>query len=267
MKLKIFCGPGLSDISEAYLHCYLPLYLAWADIRQRYRRSTLGPFWITISTGVMVACLGLIFGTLFKTPLSEFLPYLSAGLIIWGFLSSTLSEATNVFSSSEAIIKQLPIPLFTHVIRMVARNFYIFLHNLIIIPIVLLCVSRPLTLNVIYLLPGLVLLLVNLLWMSLVLGIICARYRDLAQIVMSILQIFFYVTPIIWMPSSLPERANLMLLEPNPFYHLLEVVRAPLMGVAPSAINWILTIALAIFGWISATFFFNKYRSRIAYWL
>ncbi|WP_418582115.1 ABC transporter permease [Parasutterella excrementihominis] len=116
-------------------------------------------------------------------------------------------------------------------------------------------------------LPGFFLLVVNLLWMSLLLGIICTRFRDLGQIVNSVLQIFFYITPIIWLPSLLPERTSLMILEPNLFYHLLQIVRAPLMGELPSYLSWIISVISAIIGWILTLALFNRYRSRIAYWL
>lgn len=258
---------GLNDVLKALRSYTLALYLARSDIRQRYRRSSLGPFWITISTGVMIACLGLIFGTLFKSPMEEFLPFLAAGLIIWGLISATVTEATSVFPSAEAVIKQLPLPMFSHVMRMEARNFYIFLHNILIFPIVLVCVQRPIGWNVLYFIPGIVLLLVNLSWISLLLGIICARFRDLTQIVGSVLQIVFYVTPIIWMPSLLPARASVMLLDPNPAFHLMEIVRAPLMNQAPTLLNWSVTILMAVIGWFFTIIVFNRYRSRIAYWL
>lgn len=262
-----FFGEGWEDIKKATLNIGLPLYLARADIRQRYRRSSLGPFWITISTGVMIACIGIIFGSLFKSPMSEFLPFLSAGLIIWGFISSTVTEATTVFAAAEPIIKQLPIPLTTHVYRMIFRNLYIFFHNILIFPIVLLCIHRPINWEIIWFIPGLFLVILNLTWISIVLGVVCSRFRDLTQIVASILQIFFYITPIIWMPNLLPARTSVMLLDPNPFYHLLAIVREPLMGSSPTALNFALSALFAILGWIFAIVFFNKYRSRIAYWL
>ncbi|MVX56472.1 ABC transporter permease [Parasutterella muris] len=258
---------GFSDILQGIRTISLPLYLARADIRQRYRRSTLGPFWITISTGVMIGTIGLIFGGLFKTPMSEFLPFLTAGLIIWSFISQTIIEATTVFVSAEPIIKQLPIPLFTHVIRMVARNFYIFLHNILIFPIVLLIVQKGVGEELVLSVVGLLLLIVNLLWISLLLGIICARYRDMTQIVVSLLQIFFYVTPIIWMPKLLPERTDVMILDPNPFYHVIQIVRAPLLEECPTLTNWNFSILFALLGWTFTIILFNKYRKRIAYWL
>lgn len=258
---------GTKDIISALKDIWLPIYLAHSDIRQRYRRSSLGPFWITISTGVMIACIGLIFGKLFKSPIQDFLPFLAAGLIIWGFISTTVTEATTVFISAESIIRQLPIPIFSHVIRMVARNFYIFLHNIVIFPLVLIIVQRPLNFNGLFFIPGIVVLTLNLLWISLLIGIICTRYRDLGQVVGSLLQIAFYVTPIIWLPNLLPEKTGVMILDPNPFYHLIEIVRAPLMGASPSISNWLVACSLFTFGTFLTVLFFNKYRSRIAYWL
>lgn len=258
---------GLVDVLNSLSKIRLAFYLAWSDIRQRYRRSTLGPFWITISTGVMITCLGVIFGNLFESPMQVFLPFLSAGLIIWSLISSCISESTTVFTSAEAVIRQLPLPLFTHVLRMVIRNVYIFFHNLIIFPIVLLVVQKPVGMEVLLFIPGLLLLLINLLWMSLLLGIVCSRFRDLAQIVQSFLQIVFYVTPIIWMPGLLARRTAAMILEPNPFFHLMEIVRAPLLGQSPTLLNWLVCIAIAILGWLVAISFFNKFRNRIAYWL
>ncbi len=262
-----FFGAGWKDIKRATVNITLPLYLAKADIRQRYRRSTLGPFWITISTGVMVACIGVIFGSLFKSPMSEFLPFLTVGLIIWGYISSTVTEATTVFVSAEPIIKQLPLALTTHVYRMIARNIYIFFHNIMIFPVVLLCVKRSINFEIFWFIPGFTLLTLNLIWLSLLLGIVCSRFRDLTQIVASVLQIFFYVTPIIWMPSLLPKRTSVMILDPNPMYHLLQIVREPLMGNSPTALNWAVSTLICLVGWLMVIQLFNKFRSRIAYWL
>ena len=258
---------GVKDVLAALSQIGLPLYLAKADIRQRYRRSILGPWWITISTGVMIACIGVIFGTIFKSPMQEFLPFLSAGLIIWGFISTTVMDATNVLISAEAIIKQLPIPVFSHILRMVSKNLIVFFHNLLIFPIVCICVQKGINWNIFYFIPGLIILTLNLLWISLLLAVICTRFRDMTQIVESLLQIAFYITPIIWMPSLLPARASVMLLDPNPIYHLLAIVREPLIGNPPSLTNWLVSIGLLLIGSLLSLHLFNKYRARISYWL
>lgn len=266
IKNKVF-GLGLTDLMLSLSKIELPLYLAYSDIRQRYRRSSLGPFWITISTGVMIGSMGVIFGTIFKSPMSEFFPFLAAGLILWNFVSAVLNESCTVFCAAEPIIKQLPIPLFSHIIRMIARNFYIFLHNLIIFPIVLLVVKGAIGLNDLLFIPGLAILILNLGWVSLLLGIVCARFRDLQQIVASILQILFYVTPIIWLPSLLPARASVMIISSNPLFHLLQIVRAPLLNQIPDIISWIVSLSMAAAGWILSLFIFTKFRNKIAYWL
>ncbi|PXV58959.1 putative hydrolase, CocE/NonD family [Dyella jiangningensis] len=95
----------------------------------------------------------------------------------------------------------------------------------------------------------------------------CARFRDLSQIVGSVLQVAFYLTPIMWLPRSLPANVSVYLLDFNPAYHLLEIVRAPLLGQWPSAMNWGVSAALAVVGWALALFIYGRYKRRIAYWL
>lgn len=258
---------GATDVWESLRQIQLAFYLAYSDIRQRYRRSSLGPFWITISTAVMIATIGIIFGNLFKSPMEEFLPFLAAGLIIWSFIGACISDATTVFAASESIIKQLPLPLFLHVERMVLKNLFIFFHNIIIFPFVCLFVGRPLSWDMVIAIPGLALLVVNLSWIALIISVICTRFRDLGQIVASILQVLFYLTPILWMPKLLPERTSHMILDLNPFYHFIEVVRAPLMNEMPSVDSYIWLVSLGILGWSFAIFVFNKYKTRVAYWL
>lgn len=258
---------ALADIGAAIKRYDLVGVLGWADVRQRYRRSSLGPFWITVSMGVMIATIGVVFGQIFKSPLQDFFPFLTIGTIVWGFISTVLSEGSTCFISAEAILKQLPLPLFVHIMRMMWRNLIILAHNILIFPLVLVAVGKPLELVALVAIPGLLLTLINLSWMALVLGILCARYRDLPQIVTSLLQVVFYLTPVIWLPALLPARASVYLLETNPFYHMLEVVRAPLLGQMPSTSNWIISITLAVVGWLATIAFFGRYKNRVAYWL
>lgn len=258
---------GYFDVLDGLKSIRLPLFLARAEIRQRYRRSTLGPFWITVSTGVMIGTIGIIFGKIFNSPMSEFLPFLAAGLILWSFISSTINESTGVFTKAEASIRQLSLPLFIYVERLVFRNFYIFLHNVLIFPIVCLAVNKSINLNILLVIPGLLLVLINLLWISLFLGIVCSRYRDLTQIVASIVQILFYVTPIIWMPGQVNSRVTSWIVEINPLYHLISVVRIPLLGNLPSAGSWLISIGIGVAGWLVTLTLFNRYKRRIAYWL
>jgi lipopolysaccharide transport system permease protein len=171
------------------------------------------------------------------------------------------------FIAAEGIIKQLPIPLFVHILRLLWRNMLIFFHNLIIFPLVLLAMREPPHWTMLISVLGFALLIINLSWLSLLLSLVCARYRDLAQIVASVLQVVFYLTPIVWMPKALPHRAGVFLLNFNPAFHLIEVVRAPLLGQLPTATNWIFAIALGTVGWCITLLMYGQYKRRIAYWL
>lgn len=258
---------AVADVTAGLKRAPLAAILGWQDVRQRYRRSALGPFWLTIGMAVMIATIGIVFGQIFNSPLHDFLPFLTIGTIVWTFMSAVIAEGSTGFIAAESIIKQLPIPLFVHMMRMVWRNLLILGHNIVIFPLVLLAVGKPLGWEALLCIPGLALTVVNLTWIALLLGVLCARYRDLPQIVASVLQVVFYLTPIMWMPKLLPARAGLYLLDANPMYHMLEIVRAPLLGDLPSASNWSVSLALAAAGWCLTLFVYGRYKRRIAYWL
>lgn len=247
----------------------LPLVgmLGWQDVRQRYRRSSLGPFWLTISTGIMIATLGIVFGTLFKTPLHDFFPFLTVGLLLWTFISTTLTEGCDGFVSAESIIKQLSLPLSLYIFRLIWRNMIILAHNLVLLPLVFMAVWAWPGWVAVLSLAGFFLLLLNLGWITLLLAVVCARYRDLTQIVVSLLTVVFYFTPIIWMPGLMEGHRQFFLIELNPVYHLIEVVRAPLIGQFPTAANWWVSISIAVTGWLCTAIFFGRYRRRVPYWL
>lgn len=264
---KHFISGAIQDISSALSRHSLIGTLGWQDVRQRYRRSSLGPFWLTISMGVMIGTIGIVFGQIFKSPMDEFLPFLAVGLILWGFISTVITEGCSGFIAAEAVIKQLPIPLSVHIFRVIWRNLIILAHNVVIFPLVLLAVQKAPTWDAVVAIPGLILLILNLSWISIFLGVLCTRYRDIPQIITSLLQVVFYLTPIMWLPSLLPSRAGTLMLDLNPFYHFLQIVRAPLLGQEPSLESWAVTIGIAIVGWTLTVMLFGRYRRRIAYWL
>lgn len=258
---------GYLDVVAAAKRHALIMLLAWQDIQQRYRRSALGPFWLTLSMSVMIGAIGLVFSQVFKTPTQDFLPFIAIGIILWTFISNVIIEGCTGFIVAENIIKQLPIPLFVHILRMVWRNVLILAHNIVIFPIVLIIVGKPVGLVALLSIPGFILATINLIWVALILATICARYRDMPQMVASLIQVTFYLTPIIWMPKTISAHVNSYLLDLNPVYHLLEIMRAPLLGELPTATNWLVSLAMAVIGSILALAFYGNYRRRIAYWL
>ena len=258
---------GLIDLKAGILRYELIAILGWNDVRQRYKRSAIGPFWLTISMGVMIGVIGFVFGHIYKTPLSEYLPFLTIGMILWTMIVTTTNEGCLSFISSELIIKQLPIPLFVHVLRVLWRNIIILGHNIIIL-LGILIYSRPsIGWEIALVLPGLILVIMNLLWIILILAIVCTRYRDLPQIINSLMQVLFYLTPIMWMPEFLGSTNDLSILEFNPLFHLFEIVRKPLMGQFPAYINWVVSLCLCITGWAMSIVLYVRYRLKITYWI
>jgi lipopolysaccharide transport system permease protein len=258
---------ALSDIFGGLAKREVAFVFGWQDIIQRYRRSKVGAFWLTLNMGVMIGALGLIFGTLFRSSMTEFLPFVTTGMIMWGLISGIINEGCLGFSSSEGIILQVRMPLFTHIIRIWWRNTIIFLHNLVIYPVVMIFFLHNPGWMVLISPFGFIIVTINLFWMALALAVLCARYRDMPQIIQNILQIFFYATPLMWMPKNLPQGTSLTMLNFNPFYHLVNLVRMPLLGEAPSLENWIVGIGMALIGWVATLGFFGHYRWRIPYWL
>ena len=256
---------ALFDLVEGARTSHLWGLLGWQDIRRRYRRSIIGPFWLTISMGALVAMLSFLYGALLKVEIADYAPFVALGFIIWTLISSLITDGCAAFISAESMIKQVDLPLSVHIYRMVWRNILIFFHNAAIFIAVAVIFSIWPGWAGLLVVPGLVLLCLNGLWMGLLFGLISARFRDVPPIMDSIVRIAFFVTPIIWMPELLPGRA--VLLDLNPFYHFLELVRAPLLGQVPELASWFAVLGIMVAGWLVTFALFCHYRRRIAYWI
>ena len=262
-------------------------HLGWQDIKQRYRRSVIGPLWITISMGVTAVGLGVLYSVLFDQQIKTFLPYVVVGFIVWNFVNGCLTEGMDTFIVNEGMIKQMPAPLSVYVLRTVWRQILLLGHNMIIYVIVLAVfftsLDHPYALvahgtvhpglgwNTFLLVPGLLLLSVNGLWVALLLGIISTRFRDVQQVINSILQLVFYLTPIIWLPDSFLGNPKMswakVLFELNPLYHYVQIVRGPMIGETVSPVSWLVVVGITIVGWAVALVAMRNYRARISYWV
>ncbi len=239
--------------------------LGWHDIRKRYRRSVLGPFWLTMSMAVMVASLGYVYGSLFRFDLASYLPYLALSLALWNFVAATLNEGCGSFQEFDSLIKHVRMPLSVHALRVVWRNLIILGHNAVIYIVMALWLGLSPGLGGLLALPGLGLLVLNAVWIALLLGLICARFRDVPPIVASVVQLLFFVTPVMWKPELIAERHLMVAL--NPVYYLLEVVRGPLLGAVPNLGVWTVALGVTVAGWAVTFAAYVRFRKRIAYWL
>ena len=180
------------------------LVLGWHDIKQRYRRSVIGPFWITIATLIFLSIVTLIYSTLLRQNLRVFLPFTATGLVAWGLISACLIDGSRLFIDQSVAIKQLPLPLPFHVLRMIWQQLVIMLHNAAVIILIMVVVRHPVNWNALLALPAIVVMIINLCWISILFAIIGVRFRDVPIIVNSVVPILFLITPIFWSPGMLP---------------------------------------------------------------
>lgn len=243
--------------------------LAWAlarsDIMHRYRGSVLGPFWLTLSTGVMLAALGILYAKLFGVPVADYLPYLAVSLILWNLVSTLFDDAGKCLTSQEGVIRQMPLPYTVHALRSVLRNAVIAAHNLPLIGIVFWVFGIGVEWTLLLAIPGLLLVLAAGFAASILLGMVCARFRDIQQIVVSVMQLAFFLTPVIWKPELLADRQAWLPL--NPFFVLMETVRGPLVVGGASWLVWLAALVYTGVACSVALAFFVRFRARIAFWV
>jgi ABC-2 type transport system permease protein len=260
---------AFGDLAQGLQQRPLWGYLGWQDIKQRYRRSVLGPLWISISMGVIATAMGLLYGVLFGQPIQTFLPYVATGLLIWNFVSGCILEGSEVFIANEGLIKFLPAPLSLHVYRLVWRQTLFFLHNMVIWGLLIVIFPQPLGWSLLLAVPAFAVLVLNGAWIAIVSGIIATRFRDIPPIIASVTQLLFFMTPIVWsyeiLKENLAERARLA--ELNPVMHFVEILRQPLLGDAIVWRHWYVVAAITVAGWAAALVCLRNYRARVAYWV
>lgn len=241
-------------------------HLGLMDIRQRYRRSRLGQFWITLSMALFVGGIGLVNASLFKAAASDYIPYLAASFTVWTLVAGLANDATGVFTQAAPFLRQAAIPKTVFVLRVMTRNLVAFAHNLAIVPLVFLAFGVWPGATALLALPGLALLLAAGFCAVHAMGVLATRFRDLPQIMQNVVQLAFFLTPVMWRPEQLGPQAQ-ALLSFNPFAVYLSLVADPLLGRAPSATAWLAGVGLLIPLGGVAWLLFARFRARIPYWL
>ena len=256
---------GLGDFVESLRRWRLWTLLGWTEIRQRYARSRLGPFWLTISTGVMILCVGLVFGVLFHQSMQQYLPLFGVGLIVWTLISTIVNEGATAYVNAASYMRQIHSPRLIYIFQAVWRNLIIFFHNLVIVACLMAIFGVRHPAAIALAVPGLLLLLLNASWMGALAGLVSTRYRDVPQLITSLMLVGFYVTPVMYERSMLKSHAGLLLY--NPFTYLLTDLRRPFLGEYPSPRDWLIAAAMAVVGWVVVIALTGRYHRRLSYWL
>jgi lipopolysaccharide transport system permease protein len=241
------------------------MYLGVQDIKARFRRSVVGPIWIFLNMFLFVAGAGVLYGYLVKQPMKEFLPFLTVGFSLWGFLVTSLTESAMAFVNAEGYIKQFCYPKQIYIMRTLVANTIILLITLSAIIPVQLFFRNFSILGWLLAVPGMLLLLLAVLGHITVCAYLGVRFRDLPHAFGGLLQVAFFVTPIMFPAKILKERNLALVYQLNPLYSLLEIVRHPILQteLAPAE-TYLFAGIYIVLVWMLAALVARSLDSRIA---
>jgi ABC-type polysaccharide/polyol phosphate export permease len=215
--------------------------------------------------GLMVLGIGFLYANLFNIAINEFIPFVAIGIVFFGVITGTINEGCETFVQAAGILSQTNLPMFTFVWRTVLRNLINLAHHMVIIVAVLLIFGYWRVANIPQAGLGLVFLVLNATWISMLAAIASARFRDIPQIVVSIMQFAIFMTPVFWRPDRFGKHQAVLAM--NPFYHMLDAIRAPLMGGSVAPLTYLVLTSMAVLGWILTFSVFALTRRRIVHYL
>lgn len=256
---------AFSDLILTFRKSDLWIYLGQIEVKQKYRRSLLGPWWITISMMIFIMAMGIVFSRLFKQDLRHYLPNFTTGFLFWTFFSTSLTEATETLKSNSGFIKQIHLPHLVYIFKHLTKHTIILLHNFAVYILICLYFQINPGLKILLFIPGFFLFNANLFWITLLVAMICARFRDMVPIITSCLQIAFFVTPISWSANLLSPESKIVLL--NPLSYMFDIVKAPLLGNFPMAASWITLSTGAILGIFITISLYSRKKTLIPFWI
>lgn len=257
---------ALDDVFEGFGRWQLWWLLALNDVRHRYRRSRLGQFWITLSMATFIGALAFLYSSIFKTEIHDYLPFLTVNFIIWSLISGIVNDGCFAFIQAERYLKQEPLPKTIFVLQILTRDVLIFLHNIVLIPIVFGLLGVSISWLALLAIPGLLVNLINGYLIILLLASLCARFRDLPQIISTVVQIAFFLSPVLWRKNQVGASAA-PIVNFNPFANHLLIVSEPLLGNVPPLNAYVMCVSSTVILASLSLPFFIRFRHRINYWL
>lgn len=243
------------------------LYVAWFNFVVTYRKTTLGPFWLLAGPSIFIFIIGGIFKRVNDVPAEIFVPHLAIGVILWTLLGGFVTKSTTVYPRNRAQILQGSMTLIEITVVDVISIFLQFIHQVLILVVVFAIYGFPFSWYALVSLLGLAIIVANGFWLSIVFGIVGARYRDLHQMISAIMRVAFLATPIIWMATSTRGQMLGIYLLLNPFYHFLEIVRAPLLGMPISMTSWIVVLTITVGGFFLANEMHRRFARLVPLWV
>jgi ABC-type polysaccharide/polyol phosphate export permease len=261
-----FIFAAIADIKKSLLIKHVWTNLAILEIKSSYKRTILGPFWIVITTFVLIFAMGPLYSYIFKIKFEDYFLYIVCGFTFWEFIKQNILEATKIFPESNGIILSQPFPISLYIFKSLYKNIIIFLHNLIVVIPTVFFFNNNISFNTFFFFTiGAAINCITIFFLSLIISIICTRYKDMAQIIVSILTVMFFLTPILWTVDMAGERA--FFVYGNIFFIMIDVIRLPLISSNIPVNSLIALVALNLIIIPLSLYIFGKFKSKIAYWV
>lgn len=256
---------AIEDIFSALIKFPVWRSLGVLEVKQRYQRSVLGPWWVSISMLIFIIVLGTVFSRVFSVNFADYIPYFSAGYLLWLYISSCINESTELFRQNSGFIKQIKLPYSLYILKFLTKNIVVFFHNFLVFLLILCYFHVPVGWNIFLAIPGFILLSINMYWISMIVSLVSTRFRDMVPIINSCVQVLFFATPISWDRQLLGKQSKIIIL--NPITYFIDVVRDPLLGKVPTSESLLIVSSIACIGLLATFFIFSRVRSRIPFWV
>lgn len=252
--------------------------LAYGVVRRPYRHSWLGPLWEPLGLLLLLALLGPLFAQAFGRPLEVYVIYLGAGWTVWHLMSGCILQGAGTLQRAGGMLQQSPLPLTLFFFRALLVEILEFALKIAVVLALIVALGQPLGLVTLLALPGLLLLLLVMLGTIVLVSLACIRLPDLKPMLNIAMRLAFFLTPVLWdvqvlagdgaAPAELGGRRGIALLyvDLNPLFHLLEIMRAPLLGELPASGSWLFSLGCAVAVWAVALPLFVRWRGRVVYW-
>ncbi|WP_282266829.1 ABC transporter permease [Stenotrophomonas sp. PS02298] len=258
----------IGDYIDSFRNPGFWTYSTWLELVTKYRRSRLGLFWALCPALVYMFGVGGFFGHLQGHVSDTYIPHLGIGYVLFRLITISLSESTTTLPGHSSFILDGRVRLTDYVLRVVAKAFFYFVMAL---PAVIVALSISPSFNpagLLLSLPWFLLLLLNLGWMVAIVAVLGARLQDVHELIGSILMFSFLFTPIIWYADQAPaDTLRGMIARANPLYHMIESVRAPMLGEPVEKLTYIYLAVMLVGGWLVASFIYRRFARYVPVWV
>lgn len=262
--MKYDLKKAFNDLVKGFLRYPIWIYQAYHLLAAKYKRTALGTLWISGNYLFISISIAYVYGAIFHQSLKDFIPYCMLGNLAGTSMLWVILEAPEIFMINASLIKNNATPYTYYIYESVAKLMFLFMHNLVVFYIagaLLGFITFP-TWEII---PGMILFMVILFFWGCVVAMASARYRDLRFLLPNFSMFMFFITPIYWKTDMLGKSAAIA--ELNPLYHLIAIIRNPILGLPTDLNNWLCALAVAAVGIVLWLIFFPFFRRRIPFWV